>query len=82
MFSKLVFAGFTRCALGALALLASSSGVSLAQEAELNLYSARHYANAPKARRGKPAKTSLETMMSFLSMKPHLRPNTNYSHLR
>ncbi len=44
MFSKLVFAGFTRCALGALALLASSSGVSLAQEAELNLYSARHYA--------------------------------------
>ena len=44
MFSKLVFAGFTRRAIVALALLASLSGASLAQEAELNLYSARHYA--------------------------------------
>ena len=44
MFSKLVFAGFTRRALATLALLASLSGASLAQEAELNLYSARHYA--------------------------------------
>ena len=44
MFSKLVFAGFTRRAIVALTLLASLSGASLAQEAELNLYSARHYA--------------------------------------
>ena len=44
MVSKLVFTGFTRRALGALALLAGLSGASQAQEAELNLYSARHYA--------------------------------------
>ena len=44
MVSKLVFTAFTRRALGALALLAGLSGASQAQEAEINLYSARHYA--------------------------------------
>jgi iron(III) transport system substrate-binding protein len=44
MVFTLVFTGFTRRALGALALLTGLSGASHAQEAELNLYSARHYA--------------------------------------
>ena len=44
MICKLGFAGFTRHTFVTLALLASLSDASLAQDAELNLYSARHYA--------------------------------------
>ncbi len=44
MFCKRVSAVFSRRALGVLSMLACLVGTSQAQEAELNLYSARHYA--------------------------------------
>ena len=44
MVGKLVRAVFSRRALGVLSLLACLGGTSQAQEAQLNLYSARHYA--------------------------------------
>ncbi len=44
MFCKRVSAVFSRCALGVMSMLACLVGTSQAQEAQLNLYSARHYA--------------------------------------
>jgi ABC-type Fe3+ transport system substrate-binding protein len=44
MFCKRFSAVFSRCALGVLSLLACLVGTFQAQEAQLNLYSARHYA--------------------------------------
>jgi len=44
MFCKRFSAVFSRCALGVMSMLACLVGTFQAQEAQLNLYSARHYA--------------------------------------